>query len=263
MELGISGKKALVCAASKGLGFSIARSLAEEGVRLFLCARDGESLARAAGVIEESCSQKVHYKSCDLLQISSRQELIAKVKEVFSGLDILVHNVGGPKTSTVLTTCASDWQEGFERLFQSTAHLNESFIPGMAAQGWGRIIAVTSLSVLEPIAGLAVSNALRSAVTAMFKTLSDEVAPFNITVNCLAPGSIATDRLDDLLSACTKKSGLTREQYMSQYLNTIPAGRLGTPEEFAAAALFLASEKASYITGSTICVDGGKRRSTY
>jgi 3-oxoacyl-[acyl-carrier protein] reductase len=133
----------------------------------------------------------------------------------------------------------------------------------MRERQWGRIIAVTSLSVLEPIAGLAISNAMRSAVTAMLKTLSDEVAQDNITINCLAPGLIHTDRTEALFQARVEKSGQTRDDYMRAYLQSIPAQRLGDPADFGAVAAFLCSQPASYITGSTIAVDGGKRRSTY
>src|SRR5690606_10250700 len=141
--------------------------------------------------------------------------------------------------------------------------LNASFLPGMIEQNWGRIVAVTSLSVMEPIPNLSISNAVRSAVTAMLKTLADEVARYDITVNCVAPGAIKTDRLDELMEARLKKTGQSKEEYLKSYLGAIPAGRLGTPEEFAGVAVFLCSERASYITGSTISIDGGKRRSVY
>jgi 3-oxoacyl-[acyl-carrier protein] reductase len=133
----------------------------------------------------------------------------------------------------------------------------------MKEKRFGRILCVTSLSVQEPIENLAISNAVRAGVTGMLKTLADELAAYEITVNCVAPGAIATDRLNDLMSARIAKSGLSEEEYMANYLQAIPMGRLGSPEEFAAVVTFLASSRASYITGSTISVDGGKRRSTY
>jgi 3-oxoacyl-[acyl-carrier protein] reductase len=133
----------------------------------------------------------------------------------------------------------------------------------MKEKRFGRIICVTSLSVMEPIVGLSISNSIRSAVTAMLKTLSDELAPFAITVNCVAPGSIATERLNELMSARLAKTGQTKEEYVKEYLKAIPMGRLGEPHEFGSVVAFLASTRASYVTGSTIAVDGGKRRSTY
>ena len=174
-----------------------------------------------------------------------------------------MHNVGGPKPTDTAHTSADDWQAGFEQLFQSVAELNSAFLPGMKERNFGRVLCVTSLSVMEPISGLAISNSLRAAVTAMLKSLASEVAAHNITVNCVAPGAIATDRLTDLMAARMVKSGQSEEEYNRDYLASIPAGRLGTPEEFAAVVAFLSSVQAAYITGSTICVDGGKRRSTY
>jgi 3-oxoacyl-[acyl-carrier protein] reductase len=174
-----------------------------------------------------------------------------------------VHNTGGPKPTRAEETTDDQWSSGFHQLFESVIHLNQAFIPGMKERLWGRIVNVTSLSVLEPIPNLAVSNAMRSAATAMLKTLSDELAAFNICINCMAPGVIHTDRTEERLQAQIKQSGGTREQYLEDYVKSIPAGRLGTAEEFAAMVAFLCSQRASYITGSTICVDGGKRRATY
>ena len=263
MDLGLKGKKALVCGASKGIGKAIAHALCEEGASLFLCSRGLEALGKTQQELSRISQGKVMSKALDLSDINSRNELIETVQKEFGNPDILVHNVGGPKPSTTTNTSISDWQTGFDQLFQSVAHLNEMFLPPMKEAMWGRILTVTSLSVLEPIKTLAVSNAIRSATTSMLKALSDEVAPFNITVNCVAPGAIKTDRLEQLMEARIKSTGQSREEYEKEYLAAIPAGRLGRPEEFGAVAAFLCSDKASYITGSTIAIDGGKRRSTY
>lgn len=263
MDLGLQGKRALVCAASKGLGKAMAVALAQEGVSLFLCARDSIALEATAAEIRELSAQPVHTLACDLTVAGDRDRLIQAVKREFPTLDILIHNVGGPAPSTVETTSLALWQQGFERLFLSVAHLNEAFVPGMKTRQWGRILLVTSIAVLEPVGHLAVSNGMRSAVTAMAKTLADEVAPYQVTVNCLAPGWIATDRMESLVQAEIEKTGQTREAYLKQALVAIPAGRSGTPQEFGAVAAFLCSEQAAYVTGSTLCVDGGKRRSTY
>lgn len=263
MDLGIKNKRALVCGASKGLGLATAESLAKEGVDLFLLARDVDTLEKLVPKLKALGAEKVFYASCDLLDDDSRNKAIEAVKKAFGGLDILIHNVGGPKASFAEETSPSEWQEGFNRLFQTVVQLNTAFLPEMKKQSWGRIITVTSLSVMEPIPFLSISNAMRSASTALSKTLADEVAKYGVTVNCVAPGMISTGRLEDLLEARIKKSGQSREQYMEDVRKTIPAGRLGRPEEFAAAILFLCSQQASYITGSTLCVDGGKRRSAY
>ena len=263
MDFEIKGKRALVCAASKGLGKAVATALAAEGVELFLCSRDKSELSYTAAEIEKSVGRQIFYEPGDLSDAASREALIAAVKRVFPTLDVLIHNVGGPKPTTARQTTLSDWEKGFHQLFMSVAHLNEVFLPGMIEQRWGRIVAVTSLSVLEPIPSLAVSNAMRAAVTGMLKTLSDEVAEYNITVNCAAPGVISTARTEERIDTQIKASGGTRDLYMQEYVKNIPAKRLGTPDEFGAVVAFLCSQQASYITGSTICVDGGKRRSGF
>lgn len=263
MDFGIKGKKALVCAASKGLGKATALALAGEGVELMLCARSKETLAEVAAEATKLSGKPAHTFGCDLTDENARRELIDHVRTQLGTVDILVHNTGGPKPTSVESTGQEDWQHGFNQLFPAVAELNAAFVPAMKERKWGRILAVTSLSVLEPIGGLAISNAMRSAVTAMLKTLADEIASFGITVNCLAPGLILTDRTQGLMDARVEKSGQSREEYMKDYLKSIPAARLGDPAEFGAVAAFLCSQQASYITGSTICVDGGKRRSTY
>ena len=263
MDLGLNGKRALVCGASKGIGNAIARELAKEGVELLLVARDQSKLDQACSEIKGIASNKVHSFAADLSSHSDRDGLVAAANANMGGVDILIHNVGGPKPSFTSETTLEEWQKGFDQLFLSVAHLNQAFLPGMKEKNWGRIITVTSLSVQEPIKTLAVSNAIRSAVVSMLKSLADEVASYNITVNCIAPGMIQTDRLDQLMEARIKRSGQTKEEYDKQTLSSIPAGRLGKPEEFAAMATFLCSQRASYVTGSTVAVDGGKRRSTY
>ncbi|MCA9804232.1 MAG: SDR family oxidoreductase [Cyanobacteria bacterium HKST-UBA02] len=263
MDLGIKGKRALVCGASKGMGRAIASGLAEEGADIFICARDDEALITAREEIKRETGVNVQSWSCDLTNQRERHELIEKVKTVFEHIDILIHNTGGPAPSSAYGTAPEAWESGFNQLFQSVAQLNQAFLPSMIDRNWGRIITITSLSVLEPIKGLAVSNAMRSAVSAMLKTMADEVACHNITINCVAPGLIDTDRLASLMESRLQSSGQTRIDYERERLGSIPAGRLGSPKEFADVVTFLASERASYITGSTICVDGGKRRSTF
>jgi 3-oxoacyl-[acyl-carrier protein] reductase len=261
LDLKIKSKRGLVCAASKGLGRAIALALADEGVELIICARSEAELNAVAQEIEKKTKSKPIVLVSDLSKADDREKLIATVV-ASGGVDILVHNTGGPKPTSVETTTIDDWNAGFQQLFPAVAHLNEAFLPHMKDKKWGRIVCVTSLSVLEPITNLAISNAMRSAVTAMLKTLADEVAPYNICVNCVAPGAIWTGRIESLIKIRSEKTGQTEEEYMVDYVKPIPAGRLGTPEEFAAAAVFLCSEQASYITGSTLCVDGGRRRST-
>ncbi len=262
MDLGINGKKALVCAASKGLGRAVARALASEGTELFLCSRSADSLADAVREMKSLTSYPVHSLACDLTDAASRERLVSEVESTMGGVDILVHNVGGPPPTTALETTTQQWEDGFQRLFMSVAQLNEAFIPGMRKNRWGRIAIVTSSSVYEPVPNLAVSNAMRAAVTNMAKTLADELAPENVTINCIAPGVIHTDRTEERIKAAIAKSGGSREALLDNYTAEIPMGRLGTPDEYGAVVAFACSDKASYMTGATLVVDGGKRRST-
>jgi 3-oxoacyl-[acyl-carrier protein] reductase len=263
MDFGIKGKRALVCAASRGLGFAIAKALADEGVDLIISARDQAKLEQAADVLSKLSKGKVEYVAGDLSAAADRKKLIEFVQSKFGALDILVHNVGGPKAQPAQSTSSSDWQEAFDKLFLPIVELNQTFLPAMKDQKWGRILTVTSLSVIEPIANLALSNGIRSAVTAMLKTLSDEVAADGVTVNCLAPGLIQTARTDELMESRRQMTGQSKEDYMVDYVASIPAKRLGDADEFGAVAAFLASQQAQYVTGQTICVDGGKRRSVH
>ncbi len=263
MDLGIRGKKALICAASRGLGKATALALAQEGVEVILCARKIADLKKAAEEIQAQGSQPVHYFACDLSSQNDREQLIQAVQEKLGSVDILIHNTGGPAPTIVQETSQEEWEQGFQQLFMSVAHLNQAFLPDMKKQRWGRIILVTSIAVLEPAANLAISNAIRSAVTSMAKTLATEVAPFNITINSVAPGMIHTDRTEALIENLIQKRGGTRLEHLEAFEQAIPAQRLGTPEEFASVVAFLCSQQAAYISGSTLCVDGGKRRSTY
>ncbi len=260
MDLGLTGKKALVCGASKGLGLASARQLAIEGATVILLSRDKAALESACNEIG---SNSASFVACDLMDEDSTTAAIGEIQMRFGCPDIIIHNVGGPKPTMTEDTTVAEWTAGFERLFVPVVRLNEAFLPGMKEHRWGRIVTVTSLSVLEPIPFLAVSNVIRSASTAYSKSLSEEVARFNITVNCVAPGMVSTDRIEDLMATRSQKAGQSMEEYVAEVVKTIPAQRLGHPDEFGAVVCFLCSEQSSYITGSTICIDGGKRRSTY
>lgn len=263
MDLKIANKRALVCASSKGLGKAIAKALATEGVELFLCARSEDELKKTADELKAISGKRVCYQTCDLSSAQSRQELISAVHDVFGGLDILIHNAGGPPPTSVTNTTLEAWQSGFDMNFLSIVQLNQAFLPGMQQQGWGRILAVTSLSPMEPIPDLAVSNGIRAGVTAMLKTLATEVAKDGVCINCVAPGIIYTDRTEERVKAHLKNHGGEREDILKQYASAIPVGRLGKPDEYAAMVCFLCSEQAAYITGTTVVVDGGKRKATF
>jgi 3-oxoacyl-[acyl-carrier protein] reductase len=209
MDLGIAKKKALVCGASKGIGRAIALAIAEEGAEVFLCSRGEAALKELAAEISKKYSVKAEYAACDLTDPAAQQILIKEVQSKFGNVDILIHNTGGPSPTHAQDTSIEKWQQGFDQLFKAVVALNLAFLPNMKKQRWGRIIAVTSLSVMEPIANLVVSNAIRSSVTAMLKTLSDEVAGENITVNCVAPGAIQTWRIEDLIRTRAEKAEQT------------------------------------------------------
>ena len=261
MDLGLKKKRALVCASSKGLGKAIAKSFAQEGTDLFLCARSAGALLHTLSELQPLCVSPIHSHACDLSNRVERQALVDQVLHAWGGVDIVVHNIGGPRAASLMETTMEDWDRYFEQLFQSIVQLNNAFLPGMKDQGWGRILIITSLSSFQPVPNLAISNAMRSAITAMAKTLADEVARYGITVNCIAPGTIHTDRTEERVEDHIKRYGGTRDSVLAEYAQEIPAKRLGRPDEFAAAATFLCAEQAAYITGSTLCVDGGKRRS--
>jgi 3-oxoacyl-[acyl-carrier protein] reductase len=263
MDFQLEGKRALVCASSQGMGKAIATALAKEGVEIFMCARGKEQLEQAAADIQKLSKKPVHHQQCDLMDNSSRESLIRSVNATFgNGVDILVHNIGGPRYATVEQTKFEEWQKAFDQLFLTVVNLNEAFVPGMKERRWGRVINVTSLSVYEPIPTLAMSNAVRIAATAMLKTLSNELAPYNVTINCVAPGLILTERTEESIRTKMGNGGGSREDHLKDMAAQVPMGRLGTPEEFASVVTFLCSQQASYVTGSTICVDGGKRKST-
>lgn len=246
MDLQLDGKMALVLGASKGLGRAIATSLTDEGV-------DVITVARSAGAPDAFC-----HISADLDDPAAPGQVIAAVRETGRSLDILVLNSGGPPTGTAAATGPDAFAAVLGRMFNAQLSLAQAFLPEMRAQRFGRILAVASTSVLAPIPGLVLSNAVRAALASWCKTLASEVAADGVTVNLLLPGQIATDRLSSLHEAIAQSSGLPKEQVLARSMAAIPAGRLGRPDEFGDAAAFLASPRAGFITGCAIKVDGGQ-----
>jgi 3-oxoacyl-[acyl-carrier protein] reductase len=264
MEMGLKGKKALVCASSKGLGLAIAKQLYLEGVELVMCARNAETLESAATEVMIFAGRKdlPHICAIDLSKPESVGKLTRVVFDKLAGrCDILINNIGGPEPSAAATTTEAQWVRGFEQIFLSASLLSQALIPAMKSNRWGRIITVTSLSVLEPIDHLVVSTAMRSAVTTFMKTLSKELAGHQITVNTVLPGVIMTDRIVKLREAKAAREGTKLDTELKKTADAIPMQRLGRPEELASLVTFLASEQASYITGVNIPVDGGLRHS--
>ena len=263
MDLGLKGKKAIVCASSKGLGLAVAKELAAEGSSLVLCARNQEELSRAVAEISELTGRGVvpHALVADLSDPKAINDFAMKAMTLLGGIDILVNNIGGPPPSSAEGTDLDAWRKGFDQIFLSAVLMTQAVLPKMKAQNFGRIITITSLSVLEPIDHLVVSTAMRTAVTAFMKTLSKELAPFGITANTVLPGVIHTDRIVNLRKAKASRDGTTLAAEMEKSAKAIPMGRLGRPEELAGLVAFLASSRASYMTGTNIPVDGGLRHS--
>lgn len=258
MDLGIRGKVALVCAASKGLGYASALCLAREGVKVAICSRSKEAIEVAAETIRKETGAEVLPLVADVTVEADLNRIVEETTALWGGVDILVPNSGGPPAGTFETLGEDKWQMALDSTLFSTTRLIRLVLPHMKEAGWGRIIVITSTSARQPIAGLLLSNSIRAGVIGLLKTLSTEFATMGITVNNVAPGSFATDRIAHLLNIRAKDAGTTVEEARKVMESRIPMGRLGQPEELGRAVTFLASEAASYITGQTLLVDGGQ-----
>jgi len=252
MDLGINGKVAVVAAASQGLGKACAQALAKEGARVAILSRRQEELDKVAKEIGAEFGV-----ACNLASAADIDAAIEKVKAKLGPVSILVNNCGGPPAGTFETITEKQWEESFEQVFLSALRLTRAVLPMMRAAKWGRIVNIVSSSVEQPIPGLIVSNAFRPALAGWAKTLSAEVASDNVLITCAAPGRILTARTASLDKAMAEKSGRPIEQVSAERVVAVPLKRYGTPEEFGAAVAFLASERASYMTGSVLRVDGG------
>jgi 3-oxoacyl-[acyl-carrier protein] reductase len=261
LDLGIRGKVALVSASSRGLGRAIAAELAAEGVNLVVCARGAEALSKTAEEIRKSSGVEVVDVAADVSDPSGLARVVAAAFEKFGRVEILVTNSGGPPSGSFESLTPEMWDAAVRLLLTSAVGLARAVLPGMKERRWGRILNVTSIAVKQPIDGLMLSNSLRAAVTGFARTLANEVAPFNVTVNNLMPGYTRTDRVEQLARAAGERSGSSANDAFATWEKEIPMGRLGEPREFAALAAFLASDRAGYITGSSIAVDGGWIRS--
>ena len=256
MDLGLQGRTAFVAASSQGLGRAIAEALAAEGVRLALCART-ERIKTVASEIAAKYQVQTMGVVADVSVLQDISRAVELAAEAFGAIDILVTNAGGPPPGPFESHGAEAWQHAVDLNLMSVVNLCRAVVPGMKERRWGRILNVTSIAVKQPVDGLILSNSVRAAVTGFARTLANEVAPFNITVNNLLPGYTRTERLVKLADNIAATKGITSDAAYAAWEHQIPMGRVGEPEEFAALAAFLASERAGYITAQNIAVDGG------
>src|SRR5256884_2801587 len=261
MDLGIRNRVAIVAAASRGIGFACARELAREGARVFLCSRDANNASEAAQKIHEETGADVAGIACDVTNDADVQAFINLAIERAGQIDVCVTNAGGPPAKVFAETDLDLFRQAFEQNALSAIRFAKLVLPGMLKRKWGRIVNITSVSVKQPIDGLLLSNTVRAGLTGWAKTVSNEVATEGVTVNNVAPGYTLTERQDELAEARSKAMGKSKQELVDLWSAQTPMRRMAAAEEIAAAIAFLASERASYITGVTLQVDGGWVRS--
>lgn len=257
MDLGISGKRALVLASSQGLGLGIATKLCEEGANVLICGRVEDKLAAAASELTSAGPGKADHVVADLSEVDAASGLYDAAREKLGGVDILVNNTGGPPPGTAESPDSDLWRSQIDTMLIRIIEITNLCLADMRQAGWGRILTIASSGVVQPIHNLAMSNTIRSSLVGWSKSLSNEVAASGITVNMLLPGKIATQRLRNLDENTAKATGKSVEEVSAAEQAAIPAGRYGTTDEFGSVAAFLVSEPARYMTGGMIRCDGG------
>ena len=259
MDLGIEGRVALLTGASRGIGQACAAALAAEGVRLAICARGQAAIEAAARDIAAETGGEVAPFVADMSRADEIDRLLSEVAAAMGPVDILLANNSGPPRGGFDALDDAQWQDGFEVTMMSTVRLIRGVLPGMRERRWGRVLTIVSSSVRQPVDRLELSNALRPGIVGLFKSLAVTMGKDNVLFNCVAPGRIMTERF---LSGA-KNAGMTEEAYAEKHRATVPLGRIGRPDEIADVVAFLASERASYINGATVIVDGGMIRSLH
>lgn len=257
MDLGLKGKVALVAGGSRGLGRAVAEELAAEAASLVLCAREAQTLSETAAAIAETHNAHVLAVPADVTVIDDIKRVVESGNERFGRIDILVTNAGGPPAGRFEQLTREQWDRAIKLTLLSAVELAREVLPGMRNRRWGRILNITSIAVKQPVENLLLSNSLRAGLTGFARTLANEVAAEGITVNNIMPGYTRTERLEELAQMMAEKQGIAPAEFRGKWEKEIPMGRLGEPREPAALAAFLASERASYITGTSIQVDGG------
>ena len=260
MDLGLKGKAALVAASSQGLGKAVAKQLVMEGADVLITSRNEEKLQSAKEELSAYGTGKVAYIRADITHPEDIRAMVQKARDTFGRLDILVNNAGGPPAGSFEDMADEDWQKSFELNLLSYIRIIREALPLLKKNG-GRIINIASSSIKEPIPGLILSNTFRTGIVGLSKTLAEEFAPYQILVNTVGPGRIATDRIVHLDKVTAEKTGKSMEEVQAKELESIPLGRYGEPDEFGKFVAFLASEANSYVTGSSFLIDGGKVKS--
>lgn len=257
MDLELAGKVVLVTGGSLGIGAATASSFAQEGARLAISARDAGTLERTATRIAQETGAKVHPVPCDLTQPEQIEALVQNVIAHYGTIHVLVNNAGGPPAGPADKLTDADWQRAFELTLMSAVRTTRAVLPFMRRQRWGRIVNVSSYSVKQPIPDIMLSNSLRLAVSGWAKTLSASIAADNVLINTVAPGWTRTDRVSHVFEARSAGTAASPADIEAQIARSIPLGRLAEPREIADAIVFLASARASYVTGTLLAVDGG------
>jgi 3-oxoacyl-[acyl-carrier protein] reductase len=257
MNLGLKDRVALVAASSQGIGLATAEAFAAEGCRVAMCARNGQALESAAEKIRPKHGAEVFVEVCDVSDASAVSRFVAAVTEKFGGVDICVTNAGGPPAKGFLSATLDDWNRAIAANFLSTVYFAREVIPHMQRKRWGRIITVTSITTKQPVADLVLSNAVRAAVVGVVKSLANEFGKDGILVNNVGPGFTATDRLKGLAKTRAAASGKSEQEMFDGWAADAAVKRVGDPREIAETVVWLSSERASYITGQTVLVDGG------
>jgi 3-oxoacyl-[acyl-carrier protein] reductase len=257
MDLGLKNRVALVAASSQGIGLATAEGFAAEGCRVAMCARNQKSLAAAAEAIRQRHNAEVFAEAFDVTNAADVARFVGSVAEKFGSVDICVTNAGGPPAKGFLAASLEDWQRAIDANFLSTVYFAREAIPHMQRNRWGRIITITSITTKQPIADLVLSNAVRAAVVGLVKSLANEFGKDGILVNNVGPGFTATDRLKELAKVRAATAGKSEQQMFEGWAADAPVKRVGEPREVAETIVWLASERASYVTGQTVLVDGG------
>jgi 3-oxoacyl-[acyl-carrier protein] reductase len=257
MQTGLANRVAIVAASSQGLGRAAAFALAAEGAHVALCARGSEALEHTATAIRERFKVRVHAQTLDVREGHAIELFVKNVDQLFGRIDVCVTNAGGPPAKWFLETTEEDWDQAFSLNLLSTAVFARAVIPYMQRNRWGRIITISSITVRQPQPQLVLSNAVRAGVMGLVRSLANEFGKDGILVNNVAPGYTATERLKELSERAALSSGRTEQEIERTWIDQIPLQRLGKPEELADVIVWLASERASFVTGQTILVDGG------